>query len=164
MIQRYATMRGGRLFHANGEEANGKEAVILQDSARGHFPVYLSARGSSPTHERLREEQRADVIQLRAHWLARCVHSKRFRLHDCVNRFNDRNALLTATVGESHDSSALRVVGNGRFRVAGDDDFGPFVRFVDVSLASIVELFESVYEEMQLPSAAELERSLPMTG
>ena len=82
-----------------------------------------------------------------------------------MNRFNDRNALLTATVRESHDSSALRVVGNGRFWVAEDDDFGPFVRFIDVSLASIVELFESVYEEvLQLPSAAELERSLPITG
>ena len=153
MIQRYATMRGGRLFQPNSEESNGKEAVILQDSARGHFPVYLSARGSSP-----------DVIHLRAHWSARCAHSKRFRLHGCVNRFNDRNALLTATVRESHDSSALRVVGNGRFWVAGDDDFGPFVRFIDVSLASIVELFESVYEDMPLPSAAELERSLAMTG
>jgi hypothetical protein len=96
--------------------------------------------------------------------LARRAYTKRFRLHDCVNRFNDRNKLLTATVRESDDSSALGVVGNSRFWVRDEDDFGPFVRFVDMSLASAVKLVERVYEEMELPSAAELERSLPMTG
>ena len=153
MIERYAKMRRERLFHSNGEAANGEEYVILQDSARGHFPVYLSARGSSP-----------DVVQLRAHFSARRAHTKRFRLHDCVNRFNDRDKLLTATVRESHDSSALGVVGDSRFWVRDEGDFGPFVRFVDMSLASAVKLVERVYEEMELPSAAELERSLPMTG
>lgn len=153
MIERYAKVRRERLFHSNGEAANGAEYVILQDSARGHFPVYLSARGSSP-----------DVVQLRAHFSARRAHTKRFRLHDCVNRFNDRDKLLTATVRESHDSSALGVVGDSRFWVRDEGDFGPFVRFVDMSLALAVQLVESVYEEMQLPSAAELERSLPMTG
>ena len=153
MIERYAKMRRERLFHSNGEAANGEEYVILQDSARGHFPVYLSARGSSP-----------DVVQLRAHFSARRAHTKRFRLHDCVNRFNDRDKLLTATVRESHDSSALGVVGDSRFWVRDEGDFGPFVRFVDMSLALAVQLVESVYEEMQLPSAAELERSSPMTG
>ena len=153
MIERYAKVRRERLFHSNGEAANGEEYVILQDSARGHFPVYLSARGSSP-----------DVVQLRAHFSARRAHTKRFRLHDCVNRFNDRNKLLTATVRESHDSSALGVVGDSRFWVRDEGDFGPFVRFVDMSLALAVQLVENVYEEMQLPSAAELERSLPMTG
>ena len=153
MIERYAKMRRERLFHSNGEAANGEEYVILQDSARGHFPVYLSARGSSP-----------DVVQLRAHFSARRAHTKRFRLHDCVNRLNDRDKLLTATVRESHDSSALGVVGDSRFWVRDEGDFGPFVRFVDMSLALAVQLVESVYEEMQLPSAAELERSLPMTG
>jgi hypothetical protein len=72
--------------------------------------------------------------------------------------------LLTATVRESHDSSALGVVGGSRFWVRDEGDFGPFVRFVDMSLALAVQLVESVYEEMQLPSAAELERPLPMTG
>jgi hypothetical protein len=153
MIERYAKMRRERLFHSNAEAANGEEYVILQDSARGHFPVYLSARGSSP-----------DVVQLRAHFSARRAHTKRFRLHDCVNRFNDRDKLLTATVRESHDSSALGVVGDSRFWVRDEGDFGPFVRFVDMSLALAVQLVENVYEEMQLPSAAELERSLPMTG
>jgi|HubBroStandDraft_3_1064219.scaffolds.fasta_scaffold173408_2 hypothetical protein len=153
MIERYAKMRRERLFHSTGEAANGEEYVILQDSARGHFPVYLSARGSSP-----------DVVQLRAHFSARRAHTKRFRLHDCVNRFNDRDKLLTATVRESHDSSALGVVGGSRFWVRDEGDFGPFVRFVDMSLALAVQLVESVYEEMQLPSAAELERPLPMTG
>jgi len=153
MIERYAKVRRERLFHSNGEAANGEEYVILQDSARGHFPVYLSARGSSP-----------DVVQLRAHFSARRAHTKRFRLHDCVNRFNDRDKLLTATVRESHDSSALGVVGDSRFWVRDEGDFGPFVRFVDMSLALAVQLVEGVYEEMQLPSAAELERSLPMTG
>ena len=153
MIERYAKMRRERLFHSTGEAANGEEYVILQDSARGHFPVHLSARGSSP-----------DVVQLRAHFSARRAHTMRFRLHDCVNRFNDRNKLLTATVRESHDSSALGVVGGSRFWVRDEGDFGPFVRFVDMSLALAVQLVESVYEEMQLPSAAELERPLPMTG
>jgi len=153
MIERYAKMRRERLFHSTDDAANGEEYVILQDSARGHFPVYLSARGSSP-----------DVVQLRAHFSARRAHTKRFRLHDCVNRFNDRDKLLTATVRESHDSSALGVVGGSRFWVRDEGDFGPFVRFVDMSLALAVQLVESVYEEMQLPSAAELERPLPMTG
>jgi hypothetical protein len=148
MIERYAKMRRERLFHPNRDES-----VLLQDSARGHFPVYLSARGASP-----------DVVQLRAHTSAGCAHTKRFRLHEFVNRFNDRNKLLTASVRESHESSPLGVVASGRFWVRDDGDFRPFVRFVDMSLASAVELVESVYEEVRAPCAAELERSLPMTG
>jgi hypothetical protein len=148
MIERYAKMRRERLFRPNGDES-----VLLQDSARGHFPVYLSARGSSP-----------DVVQLRAHTSAGCAHTERFRLHEFVNRFNDRNKLLTASVREWHESSPLGVVASARFWVRDDDDFRPFVRFVDMSLAAAVKLVESVYEEMQAPSAAELGRSLQMTG
>jgi hypothetical protein len=158
MIERYAKTRRERLFRASGEEF-----VILQDSARGHFPAYLGARGSS-TDERLREERLADLVELRAHWSARCVQSNRVRLHECVNRFNDRNKLLTASVRESHLSPALTVVGKSRFWIRDDDDFRPFVRFIDMSLASAVKLFEFVYEEMNVPSAAELERSLRLTG
>jgi hypothetical protein len=109
--------------------------------------VYMGTRGSSP-----------DVVTLRAHWSARCAHTERIRLDECVNRFNDRNKLLTASVRERHDSSALEVVGNSRFWVRDEDDFRPFVRFVDMSLASAVKLFEGVYAEMELPSAAELAR------
>jgi len=112
----------------------------------------------------LREERLADLVELRAHWSARCVQSNRVRLHECVNRFNDRNKLLTASVRESHLSPALTVVGKSRFWIRDDDDFRPFVRFIDMSLASAVKLFEFVYEEMNVPSAAELERSLRLTG
>lgn len=148
MIERYAKTRQERLFHATGAES-----VILQDSARGHFPVYLSARGSSP-----------DRVELRAHWSARCTHTDQFRLQEFVNRFNARNKLLTASVRQSHDSSALTVVGSSRFWVRDEDDFRPFARFVDMSLASAVKLFESVYEEMNVPSAGELDRCLRLTG
>lgn len=158
MIERYAKTRQERLFHATGAES-----VILQDSARGHFPVYLSARGSS-SDERLREEQSTDRVELRAHWSARCTHTDQFRLQEFVNRFNARNKLLTASVRQSHDSSALTVVGNSRFWVRDEDDFRPFARFVDMSLASAVKLFESVYEEMNVPSAGELDRCLRLTG
>jgi hypothetical protein len=188
MIERYAKTRRERLFRASGEES-----VILQDSARGHFPVYLGARRSSTDErlreerqaderlreerqaderlreerqadERLREERQADLVQLRAHWSARSLQSNRVQLHECVNRFNDRNKLLTASVRESHFSPALAVVGKSRFWVTDDDDFRPFVRFIDMSLASAVKLFEFVYDEMLVPSAAEPRRSLPLTG
>lgn len=142
MIERYAKTRRERLFRADGGEC-----LILQDSARGHFPVYMGTRGSSP-----------DVVTLRAHWSARCAHTERIRLDECVNRFNDRNKLLTASIRESHGSSALEVVGNSRFWVRDEDDFRPFVRFVDMSLTSAAKLFEGVYAEMELPSSAELAR------
>ncbi len=137
MIERYAQTRGERLFRASGGER-----LMLQDSARGHFPVYLSARGSSP-----------DVVTLRAHW-SRCERTERVRLQECVTRFNGRNKLLTASICESHATSALEVVGRSRFWVRDESDFAPFARFADRSLASAVKLFEGLYAEMRLSSAA----------
>ena len=123
---------------------------MLQDSAHGHFPVYMSGRGSSP-----------DAVTLRARCVVRCAQAERIRLHECVNRFNARNALLTASVHESH---ALEVVGSGRFWVRDERDFTPFVRFVDTSLALATRLVESVYAETHLHFCAELERSLRITA
>lgn len=137
MIKRYAQTRSERLFRASGGES-----LMLQDSARGHFPVYLSSRGSSP-----------DVVTLRAHW-SRCARTERIRLHERVNRFNDRNKLLTASICESHGTSALEVVGKSRFWVRDEDDFAPLSRFIDMSLASAVRLFEGLYAEVRLSSAA----------
>ena len=148
MIERYAKTRGERLFRANGGDF-----LLLQDSARGHFPVYMHARSSSP-----------DVVTLRAHWSARCAHTERMRLHESVNRFNARNASVTASVRDSHDSSALQVVVNSRFWVRDERDFGPFVRFADMSLASAARLFEQIYADTQPPSAAELGRCLLITA
>lgn|GEM_PF-2329020 len=147
LIERYARTRGQRLFR--GDEG---ESVLLHDSARGHFPVYMSARGSSP-----------DLVTLRARWSARCAHTERIRLQECVNRFTARNALLTANIHESHDFSALAVVGNSRFWVRDEDDFRPFTRFVDMSLALAAKLFEDVYAEMTLASPAELETCLQLS-
>jgi hypothetical protein len=158
LIERYAKTRSERLFRGDGE------SLILHDSALGHFPVYMSARGSSP-----------DLVTLRARWSARCAHTERIRLHECVNRFNVRNALLTASVHDSHDFSALAVVGNSRFWVRDEDDFRPFARFVDMSLASATKLFEDVYAEItravcasrkrsSLSSPAELERYFQLSG
>ena len=145
LIDRYAKTRSQRLFRREGE------SVLLHDSAHGHFPVYMSARGSSP-----------DPVTLRARWSARCAHTERTRLEECVNRFNVRNALLTANVHESHDLSALAVVGNSRFWVRDGDDFRPFARFVDMSLALATTLFEDVYAEMTLP--AEPEKCFQLSG
>lgn len=137
MIERYAKMRGDRLFRACGGES-----LMLHDSARGHFPVYLSARGSSP-----------DVVTIRAHW-SRCARTERVRLNEYVNRFNARNALLTATICESHGTSGLEVIAKSRFWVRDEDDFRPFVRFADRALASAGQLFEAIYAELGSYSAA----------
>jgi hypothetical protein len=148
LIERYARTRSQRLF-----QSDERESVLLHDSARGHFPVYMSARGSSP-----------DLVTLRARWSARCAHTERIRLQECVNRFTARNALLTANIHESPDFSAAAVVGNSRFWVRDEDDFRPFTRFVDMSLALAAKLFEDVYAEMTLVSPAELERCLQLSG
>ena|SRR6185312_1323017 len=137
MIERYAKTRGERLFHASGGES-----LMLHDSARGHFPVYLSVRGSSP-----------DVVTLRAHW-SRCARTERIRLHEYVNHFNEHDALLTASVCESHGTSALEIVAKSRFWVRDDDDFRPFVRFVDRSLAAAARLFEAIYTDQASHSIA----------
>jgi hypothetical protein len=148
LIERYAKTRRERLFRGGDGES-----LLMHDSAHGHFPVYMSARGSSP-----------DLVTLRARWSARCAHTERIRLQECVTRFNVRNALLTARVQESHDFSALAVVGKSRFWVRDEDDFRPFARFVDISLASAAKLFEDVYTEMKLPSLAELERCFQLSS
>lgn len=69
MIERYARTRGERLFHA---DEGGY--LILQDSARGHFPVHMHAHDSSP-----------DVVVLRPRWSTRFAHPERnsqFRITD----------------------------------------------------------------------------------
>jgi Putative bacterial sensory transduction regulator len=148
MIKRYARTRGERLFRAYEGQY-----LILQDSARGHFPVYLRPHGSSP-----------DAVELCARWSARLAHAERIRLLELVNRFNDRNQWLTASVRDTNDASALTVVGRSRFCITDEVDFGAFARFVDLSLASAAKLFEAVYAEMKLPSSAEIGRRFQISA
>ena len=131
VIQRYARTRGERLFRT-GEG----EFLMLHESARGHFPVYLHARGSSP-----------DVVSLRANWSAGLARTELSRLHAYVHRFNECNPWLTARVRHCHDSFALEIVGHIGF-CSTDDDFGTFARFVDMSLSAAAKLFERVYSEI----------------
>ena len=132
VVERYAKTRGERLFRADGGEF-----LMLHESARGHFPVYMHAHGSSP-----------DVVSLRAHWSAGLARAELSRLREYVSRFNDRNPWLTASVGNSHDSYAIRIVGHIRFCAKDQADFGAFARFVDMSLSSAAKLFERVYSEI----------------
>ncbi|MGE5696133.1 MAG: hypothetical protein ACM4D3_13140 [Candidatus Sericytochromatia bacterium] len=132
VIERYAKTRGIRLIRA-GEG----EFLMLQDSARGHFPVYMHARGSS-----------RDGISLRAHWSAGLGRAELSLLHECVKRFNDHNPWLTASVREGPGSFALRIVGHIRFRATDEADFGVFARFLDMSLSTAARLFERVYSDM----------------
>ena len=131
MVKRYARTRGERLFRT-GEG----EFLMLHEAARGHFPVYMHARGSSP-----------DVVSFRAHWSAGLARTELSRLHAHVDRFNGCTPWLTASVRHSHDSFALEIVGHIRF-CSTDDDFATFARFVDMSLSAATKLFETVYSEI----------------
>jgi hypothetical protein len=142
MIERYARKRG-RWLYGSDDGAY----LMFENSLAGRFPVHLSASGSTP-----------DFVTLRAHSSARFARAERTRLLEWVNRFNDRTQRLTASVMDSADSSGLRIVGSGRFCVSGKTDFNIFTKFVDQTLASAAELFEGVEAEMELPSAAELQK------
>jgi Putative bacterial sensory transduction regulator len=148
MINRYARTRGERLFRADDGGY-----LMLQDSARGHFPVYLRPHDSSP-----------DVVELCARWSARLAHAERSRLLEWVNRFNDRNPWLTASVRDTNDASAPTVVGNSRFCITNEVDFGAFARFVDLSLASATKLFEGVYAEIKLSPSDDIERRFQVSA
>jgi len=148
MIERYGELRGQRLFHADGGEY-----LLRRNSAAGQFHVYLRARGSSP-----------DVVEFRARSFARFPHAERTRLLEWVNRFNDCIQWLPASVRSSRYSADLAVVGNSRFCVADEGDFGAFVRFADLFLAVAAKLFEGVDAEMKLPSPDELELWFQRSG
>jgi hypothetical protein len=89
MIERYAKTRGERLFRA---DEGGY--LILQDSARGHFPVHMRAHGS--------------VVELRPRWSPRVAHADRisqFSITDEVDfeafgRFVDSSLASAATLLE----------------------------------------------------------------
>ena len=148
MIERYAKKRSHRLFRAEDGEY-----LILTESTVGPFRAYMHPRGSSP-----------DVVKCCASPFVSFPHLERDRLLELVNRFNNRNQWLTASVRDTHDMSRLRVVGNSRLSLSDEADFGVFVRFVDLSLETAAKLFETVDREMKLPSPAELQHWIQLSG
>lgn len=148
LIEGYLKARGYRRFRA----ADG-ECVITVASEAGSFPLYLRPSASS-----------APAIKVRARSGRAFPHAERVRLLEAVNRFNDHNGWLTASVRDTADGARLRVVGNSRFAVDEDTDMQTFSRFVDRSMVSAVILFEAIQEEMKLPSPQELKQWFERTS
>jgi hypothetical protein len=142
LIQRYAKKRKESLCRDDSGQY-----LILVDSPIGQFTVYLRAQGTAP-----------DVVKITARSSARYPVTERSRLVEWVNRFNQGNQWMTATVQDAPDSPHVQVVGTNLLCVSGHKDFGAFRAFVDMSVVSGYKLFRSVDEEMKLPSAAELEQ------
>jgi hypothetical protein len=141
LIEKYAKKLEEPLFRDDSGQY-----LVLVDSPIGQFPVYLKAQGTAP-----------DVVKVTARWSARYPVTERTRLVEWVNRFNQGNQWLTATVQDAPDSPHVQVVGTNLLCVTGPRDFGPFRAFVDMSLLSAYKLFKAVDAEMELPSVSELD-------
>jgi hypothetical protein len=140
LIEKYARKLREWLFR----DDSGQYLMQI-DSPIGQFPVYLRSQGTGP-----------DVVKITARSSARYPVTERTRLVEWVNRFNQGNQWLTATVLDAPDSPHVQVVGTNLMCVSGRKDFGAFRAFVDMSLVSAYKLFKAVDEEMNLPSPAEL--------
>jgi hypothetical protein len=140
LIEDYAKRLGECLFR----DESGQYLVV--DSPIGQFAVYLRTQGTSP-----------DVVKVTARWSGRYPVTERTRLVEWVNRFNQGNQWLTATVQDAPDSPHVQIVGTNLLCVSGPEDFGAFRAFVDMSLVSAYKLFKAVDAEMELPSASELD-------
>lgn len=141
MIDRYLAMRGHRIYRADDGER-----LIEMTSTAGTFRVYLDVSRAA-----------SNVLTIRARSSAQYSAAERTRLLETVNRWNDRHHWLPASVRDGR-SSRLRVVGNGRFSITDETDFGAFARYADLAIAFAAKLFERVDAEMRLPSANQLEQ------
>lgn len=90
--------------------------------------------------------------------------AERGRLLEWVNRWNDHNPWLTASVRRTADGSQLRIVGNSTLFVVLDSEFPVLRRSVDLSLGAALKLFEAVNDGMVLPSTTQLEQWFDWTG
>lgn len=141
MIERYLRERRYRFFRSD----DGEYLVFISSQA-GQFPVYMLSRSSDP-----------NVVTLRARTQAQFPHAERGRLLEWVNRWNDKNPWLTASVRPTTDGSRLRVVGHSPFFVVVDSEFPVLRRFADLAFAAALKLFEAVRTELVVPSPAQLE-------
>lgn len=148
MIERYLGERRYRFFRADDGEC-----LVFISSQAGPFPVYLQARSSDP-----------NVVKLRARTEVQFSHAERSRLLEWVNRWNENNAWLTASVRPTADGSHLRIVGNSTFFVVVDSEFPVLRRFADLALAAALKLFEAVKTELVLPSPSQLEKWFERQG
>jgi len=148
LIEKYLRERRNRFYRADDGEF-----VILVGSTTAPFQMFMRARGTAPT-----------VVKIRARWSMRFPRAERNRLLELVNKWNDHNQWLTASIRDTHDGTDLRVVGNSRIAVDENVDFSTFRWFVDLSVASAAKLFEEVAAEMKLPSPSEFEKWFEQDG
>jgi hypothetical protein len=90
--------------------------------------------------------------------------AERGRLLELVNRWNDGNQWLSASIRAGQGAGRLRIVGNSRLSITGDGDFAVFARMADLAIASAAKLFEELDTEMKLPSAEQLEKWFEWKG
>jgi hypothetical protein len=141
LIEKYAKRLEEWLFRDDDGQY-----LMLVDTPLGQFPVYLRSQGTGP-----------DVVKVSARSQARYPVTERTRLVEWVNRFNQGNQWMTATVQDAPDSPHVQVVATNLLCVTGHKDFGAFRAFVDMSLVSAYKLFKAADAEMALPTPTELE-------
>lgn len=147
MIERYFRKRGYRIYRAFDGEC-----LAIVASAAGVFRVYMRVSSASP-----------DVVKLRARTSVDFPVAERGRLLELVNKWNDGNQWLSASIRDGQESR-LRIVGNSRLSITGDGDFAVFARMADLAIASAAKLFEELDTEMKLPSAEQLEKWFEWKG
>lgn len=148
MIERYLREQRYRFFRAEDGEC-----LVFMSSKAGPFQLHLRTRNGAP-----------NVVKFGVRAGLRFPLEERGRLLEWVNRWNDQNQWLTASVRPTTDGSQLRVVGNSTLFVVLDSEFAVLRRFADLSLASATKLFEAVNNEMALPSPTQLEEWFEWTG
>jgi hypothetical protein len=148
MIERYFRKRGYRIYRADDGEC-----LAIVASAAGVFRVYMRMSTATP-----------DVVKLRARTAVDFPVAERGRLLELVNRWNDGNQWLSASIRAGQAASRLRIVGNSRLSITGDGDFAVFARMADLAIASAAKLFEELDTEMKLPSAEQLEKWFEWKG
>lgn len=148
LIEKYLREQGYRFFRAEDGEC-----LVFISSKAGPFQVHMRTRSGAP-----------NVVKFGARAGMRFPLAERGRLLELVNRWNDQDPWLTASVRPTADGSQLRVVGNSTFFVVLDAEFPVLRRFADLSLASALKLFELLNSEMRLPSAAQLEEWFEWEG
>ena len=148
MIERYLREQGYRFFRAEDGEC-----LVFMSSKTGPFQLYLRTRSGAP-----------NVVKFGVRTGLQFPSGERGRLLELVNRWNDQNPWLTASVRPTADGSQLRVVGNSTFFVVLDSEFAVLRRFADLSLGAALKLFEAVNAEMTLPSTTQLEEWFEWKG
>jgi hypothetical protein len=142
LIERYLELRGLRFNRAG----NGREFLALVRAERGEVRVRLRVSGS-----------KRNILTIRVTPAEHYQATQRQRLMELVNKWNRDTRWPKGYVRETSRTDRVGVVAENCYPLMDGIHFEAFTRYVDYTIAGAAELFDTISQGIELPSAHTLD-------